>query len=196
VPTADEPITEYAADISAWKPWQQEYRFGVILIVPPEPVLSRVNALRDRYAWSQSGECDAHISLSVPVPRALNRADWRELEAIAGGVEPFEIRYGPLMNYLPKHPGVCLAIEPQAVLDALRIAVEAASCFAGAQPRRYPFSAHMTIAELITVEQTHEIMEALKDEAPQGTFLCDNLRYLVPDSGFRFVDRGRLAVGG
>jgi 2'-5' RNA ligase len=192
---ADEAITEYAADVSSWKPWQREYRFGVILVVPPEPVLSRVNALRERYAWSQSAECDAHISLSVPVPRALDRADWRELETIAAGVEPFEIRYGPLMNYLP-HPGVCLAIEPQAALDELRIAIESASGFAHAKPRRFPFSAHMTIAELISVEQTHEIMEELKAEAPQGTFLCDNLCYLVPDSGFRFVERGRLGMRG
>ncbi|MBN1917783.1 MAG: 2'-5' RNA ligase family protein [Verrucomicrobia bacterium] len=194
MPRADEPIAEYVADVSSWKPWQQEYRFGVILVVPPEPLLSRVNALRERYGWSQSGECDAHISLTVPVPRALNRADWRELQAIAAGIEPFEIRYGPLMNYLP-HPGVCLAIEPQAALDRLRIVVEGASCFAGATPRRFPFSAHMTIPELISVEQTHEIMAELKTGAPQGTFLCDSLCYLVPDAGFRFVERGRLAMG-
>ena len=195
MPTADEPITEYVAGVSSWKPWQQEYRFGVILVVPPDPPLSQVNALRARYAWSQSGECDAHISLTVPVPRALSAAHWRELEAIAAAIEPFEIRYGPLMNYLP-HPGVCLAIEPQAALDKLRIAVESASCFAEATPRRYPFSAHMTIAEMISVEQTHEIMEELKTEAPQGTFLCDNLCYLVPDADFRFVERGRLTMGG
>jgi len=192
---AHEPITEYVADVSSWKPWQQEYRFGVILVVPPEPPLSRVNALRERYAWSQSGECDAHISLSVPLPRALTATDWRESETIAAGIEPFSIRYGPLMNYLP-HPGVCLAIEPQDALDKLRIAVETASCFADAKPRRFPFSAHMTIAELISVEQTHEIMEELKTEAPEGTFLCTDLCYLVPDAGFRFVERGRLAMRG
>jgi len=192
---ADESITEYVADVSSWKPWQQEYRFGVILVVPPEPPLSEVNALRERYAWSQSGECDAHISLTVPVPRALSTAHWRELEAIAAGIEPFTVRYGPLMNYLP-HPGVCLGIEPQAALDKLRIAIESASCFADAKPRRYPFSAHMTIAEMISVEQTHEIMEELTTEAPQGTFLCEDVRYLVPDAEFRFVERGRLAMGG
>lgn len=193
--TADESIAEYVADVSSWKPWQQEYRFGVILVVPPEPVLSRVNALRERYAWSQSGECDAHISLSVPLPRALTATDWRELEAIAAGIEPFEIRYGPLMNYLP-HPGVCLGIEPQPALDELRIAIESASCFAEAEPRRFPFSAHMTIAEMISVEQTHGIMEELRTEAPQGAFLCTDLCYLVPDADFRFAERGRLAIGG
>jgi len=191
----DQAIADYVADVSSWKAWQQEYRFGVILVVPPEPVLSQVNALRERYAWSQSSQCDAHISLSVPVPRALSRTDWRELEAIAARIEPFTVEYGPLMNYLP-HPGVCLAIEPQAALDELRIAIESASCFAGAKPRRFPFSAHMTIAEMISVEQTHEIMEELKTEAPQGTFLCDDLCYLVPDASFRFVERARLALGG
>lgn len=186
-------ITHYVTDTSGWKPWQREYQFGVLLVIPPEPPLNAVNALRTKFAWSQTSECDAHISLTIPLPSALTQLQWKELQTIASSIRCFPVRYGPLKHYLP-HPGVCLAIEPQGQLDELRVALEAASCFAGAKPRRFPFSAHMTIAERITVEQTHSIIAELRDLAPQGTFLCIAVSYVVPDVKFRFTERARLEL--
>ena len=188
-------ITHYATDTSTWLHWQPEYRFGVLLLIPPDPPLAAVDALRERYAWSQSSICPAHISLTLPLPRGLDEDDWQELSAIAAGIAPFDVQYGPLHHYLP-HPGVVLKIAPQDKLDALREALEAASCFAGAKPRRFPFSAHMTIAEMITVEQTHTIMAELAGEAPEGVFRCADVAYVVPDEAFRFTERGRLRLGG
>ena len=52
----------------------------------------------------------------------------------------------------------------------------------------------MTIAEMISVEQTHSIMEELKGRDPSGTFLCTAVSYVVPDAGFRFTERGRLEL--
>src|ERR1051326_3330612 len=186
--------TQYVADMSAWKPWQREYRFGVLLIIPPDPARSAVNALRARYAWSQSCECDAHISLTVPLREGVTPGQWAELQEIASGVRPFAIEYGPLKHYLP-HPGVCLEIEPQAELDSLRVAIEGASCFKGAPSQKYPFSAHMTIAEMISIAQTQSIMEELREVAPSGTFVCTAVSYVAPDAGFRFTERGRLKMG-
>lgn len=88
--------------------------------------------------------------------------------------------------------GITLSIEPQEELDRLRIALEAASVFTGTQKRPYPFSAHMTIAEFITMEQTKELMIELKDVAPQGDFVCTDVSYAVPDENFRFSERARL----
>ena len=186
-------VTEYVADIESWKPWQQEYRFGVFLIVPPDPLLSQVNALRARYAWSQSCQCDAHISLTIPLPRGLTERHWTELRSMAVGIKAFFIRCGPLKHYLP-HPGICLDVSPQGEIDQLRAALESASCFRDAAPRRHPFSAHITIAEMISVEQTHAIMEELRDIAPRGTFACKEVLYLVPDALFSFTERGRLEL--
>jgi len=187
-------ITDYVETMSDWKTWQQEYRYGVLLLFPTDPPRSQVNALRQQYAWSQTSECDAHISLTIPLPRPLTHTHWQELQATASGIEPFTISYGPLKNYLP-HPGVCLAIEPQDKLDALRIALESASCFKEASPRRHPFSAHMTIAEMINVEQTKQFMIDLDGIAPEGEFLCTNVSYAVPDATFSFTERGRLCLG-
>lgn len=186
-------VTDYAADISRWKAGQEEFRFGALMIIPPDPPRSEVNALRAKYRWARSADCDAHISLTIRLPRPLTKPHWSELESIASKFKPFSIHYGPLKHYLP-FPGVCLAIEPQDELGHLRAALEVASCFAGAPARPYPFSAHMTIAELLSVEQTEEFMVELKDVAPMGVFVCTNISYVVPDAGFRFTERARLEL--
>lgn len=186
-------ITQYIDDIRQWEKWQQKYRFGVLLVFPPNPLLAQTNELRERYDPKSSAVCDAHISLTIPVPKPLCRANWNELEFIASSFKSFVIHYGPLKNYLP-HPGICLAIEPQKELDQLRIALEGASVFEGAKKRNFPFSAHMTIAEFITVEQTKELMIELKDEAPIGNFNCTGVSYAVPDINFRFIEHARLKL--
>lgn len=126
-------ITDYVDDVSHWERWQLKYRYGVLLIFPPDPPLSQVNALRTQY-------------------------------------------------------------DPQSQLDALRVALEAASCFAGTPPRRHTFSAHMTLAEFISVEQTKSLMHELEAVAPQGSFLCTGVSYAVPDASFRFAERKRLEL--
>jgi 2'-5' RNA ligase len=177
-----------------WDPGKRAYRFGVILVLPPEPVRSQVNALRARYDPISHAVCDAHISLTVPLPRWPDGPHWKELEAVASVFRPFEIRYGPLANSLP-HPGVVLSVEPQDKLDKLRALIEASAVFQGAAPRPYPLWAHMTIAEFITIDRTLELMTELRD-APSGSFHCDRLHYLAPDSHFRFVERGTLLLHG
>src|SRR5262245_5035872 len=91
-------ITQYVTDTSDWKPWQREYQFGVLLVIPPEPPLNAVNALRTRYAWSQTSECDAHISLTIPLSSALTQPQWEELQTIASSFRCFSVRYGPLRH--------------------------------------------------------------------------------------------------
>lgn len=186
-------VTNYATEIEQWEAWQQAYRFGVLLIFPLQPLLAQVNALRSQYDPRSQAICDAHISLTGPLPEPINAAQWSELAAIAAELPAFSIRYGSLMNYLP-HPGVCLAIEPQERVDHLRIALERAAIFAGAPPRQYPFSAHMTLAEFISAEQTESLMDELAPVAPKGIFTCTNVAYAVPDETFHFTERKRLAL--
>lgn len=188
-------VTDYVQDTSAWNLWQHEYRFGALMIVPPEPVLSQVNTLRSGFRWAQSADCDAHISLTVRLPRPLTSSHWTELALIAAKIKSFPIHYGPLKQYLP-FPGVCLAITPQVELDKLRAALEGASCFADAQSRPYPFSAHMTIADKLTVPQTEELMISLANVAPTGSFVCSHVSYVVPDANLRFAERAQLELVG
>lgn len=187
-------VVEYATDTDHWEPWQHEYRFGVLLLFPPEPLRSTVNGLRRQYDPRSQAYCDAHISLTVPAVSPVTPARWAELGAVASEIEPFEITYGPLKHYLP-HPGVCLDVAPGDAIDALRVALEAVPPFSEAPARRYPFSPHMTIAEFITADQTEILMRELSSVAPSGRFLCREVSYAVPDASFRFEERGRLELG-
>ncbi len=187
-------VTEYASDIEHWEDWQHEYRFGVLLLFPPEPLRSIVNGLRRQHDPRSQRYCDAHISLTVPAAAPVTASHWAELTAVASAIEPIEITYGPLKHYLP-HPGVCLATEPAEALDALRLALEAVSPFSEAPPRRHPFSPHMTIAEFITAHRTESLMDELASLAPSGHFLCQEVSYAVPNDAFHFEERGRLRLG-
>ncbi len=187
-------VTEYASGKTWAVEWQREYRYGIWLIYPPEPHLSAITALRERYAWAQSCECDAHISLSVPLPRPINASDVAELQAALRTVPPFTVTYGPLVRR-PAHRGVVLEISPQDTLRALLETVEATSAFERAAPRPYPYWAHMTIAEMVTWEQTYAIIEELKDLPLQGDFELTYLSYAVPDERFCFTERARARLG-
>jgi len=184
-------LTQYAEKMAGWEEWHRAYRYGVLLLYPPEPVRAQVNSLRAKYDPRSAAICDAHISLTVPLPRPLSESDWKDLALAAGSVPAITVTYGPLSNYLP-HPGIVLAIQPQNELDHLRLVLERTAPFTGATDRSWLFSAHMTIAEFITVERTNELMGELRDVAPAGNFVCDHVSLAVPDEEFRFEERRRL----
>jgi 2'-5' RNA ligase len=181
--------------MTTWADWQKDYRLGILLVLPAEPVRSQINLLRAKYDPQSHEIAEAHISLTVPLRNEPNIGQWAELERIAARFEAFPISYGPLVPFLPKG-GAALDIAPQAQLDRLRLALEASEVFAGAPPRRYPFWAHMTIAEFASVETTHQLVRDLDGaRTPTGQFFCDRVSYLVPDEEFRFVERRSLKLG-
>jgi hypothetical protein len=188
-------ITEYAMDMSSWSEWQKQYRFGIILIFPPDPPAGDVNRLREIYDPKSQSICKAHISLTVPLPRPMEDFHLDELKLPASEFEPFSVHYGPLSSYLPA-PGVVLAIEPKDIFGSLVTKLESASVFENAAPRPYPFSPHLTISEFIDVDRTNELMVELQGKTPEGDFLCDSLSYAVPDENFRFTERERLSLSG
>ena len=188
-------ITEYAMDMNGWLDWQKAYRFGVILIFPPDPPEREVNRLRNIHDPRGQSYCQAHVTLTVPVPRPVEDFHLDELKMLASEFQAFTIQYGPLSNYLPA-PGVVLAIEPKDILGRLVTTLESASVFENAAPRPYPFSPHMTISEFIDVERTNELMVELQGQVPEGEFPCDYVSYAVPDEHFHFTERARLWLAG
>ncbi len=187
--------TRYARRVDHWEPWQAQFLYGVLLIFPPASVKTKVNELRSKYDPRSQEYCDAHISLTVPLPRPISDTEWKELEHILRGVQAFEIRYGPLRDNLPK-AGVFLAIEPFDRLDFVRAALEESSAFDGARSREWGFAPHMTIAEFVTAGRTAELMTKLADVVPNGTFRCNRVSYAVPDGSFHFAERKALLLGG
>jgi 2'-5' RNA ligase len=182
------------AKMTDWLDWQKPYRFGILLVLPPDPVRKEINELRTKYDPRSQAIADAHISLTVPFQKEPDEGLWSELDRIASGFSPFTIRYGPLVPFLPE-PGAALNIEPQDELDRLRRALETSEIFVGAAPRIHPVWAHMTIAEFVSVGTTHELVRQIGgDRSPAGTFLCDSLSYMVPDESCRLIERRVLEL--
>src|SRR5262249_39166905 len=169
------------------------YGFGFVLILPPEPVRSSVNVLRRKYDPRSQSYCDAHISLTVPLPRAPQADDWVDLEAAALAVRSFSVHYGPLQPFLP-NPGAAFHVEPQAEIDSLRRSLEATAIFANAAPRKYQFWAHMTVAEFISAETNKELLADSAVRTLSGSFVCDRVWHMVPDDRFHFVEQRQLSL--
>jgi hypothetical protein len=192
----DKLITDYIQDISGWETWQKEYRYGVLSVLPPDPPLAEVNKLKVKYDPRGYAICGAHISLTVPLMKGVDGRGWAELQSITGNLKPFTVKYGPVFNVLPAAPGVMLKIEPKEALEKAIAAVETAAAFQGSPRRPFSFYPHMTIAEYVNAAQTKILTEQLKNTAPQGSFECNFLSYIVPDKDFHFTERGQLELKG
>lgn len=178
-------MIDYVTDTGGWEGWQREYRFGAFYIFPPDGVIELIDALRNAHDPRSASICQAHVSLSEPVPRAFTSQDHLELEAILQTVDPFVVRYGPVRSFLP-HPGVAYTISPEQPFRALRSAIHEAAAFGGVARRREGIAPHMTIAEFISLDRTSELVDQLGATAPIGEFTCDRVEYAVPDAGFSF----------
>jgi 2'-5' RNA ligase len=181
--------------MDGWQPWQREYRFGVVLIYPPEPVRAVLNTLRAEHDPRSQRYSDAHISLSVAAPSAPSEEQWAALQSELAEQPPVSIKYGPLKTF-EGHPGVVLHVEPRPELDRLRAIVESAPPFSAAAPRRWPFSPHLTIAEFISLERSAELMVELRELDLQGEFSCSHLVHAVPDESFHFEAHRSFLLGG
>ena len=181
-------------DTSSWEPWQQDYRFGVILVMPPPHVASPIDALRRAYDQKSHAICSAHISISDPLPRQMSDDARKEIQELLRTVEPFEVHYDrPIAS--AQRPGVAYPVSPQKRFDELKRIIHQASVFEGVAYCRREIPAHMTIAEFLTVEDSLRISADLVDTAPRGSFWCDRLEHVVPDATFRFQRRGTFSLG-
>jgi hypothetical protein len=185
---------QYVVDTSSWESWQRDYRFGVILVMPPLDVASSIDELRRTYDPKSHAIVSAHISVSDPLPRELEHDDREQLEELLRGVEPFEVRYGmPVAS--AQRPGVACPIGPQDRFNELKRVVHNASVFRGFVYSRRDISAHMTVAEFVTLDESLRIAAELGETPLSGSFWCDRLEYIVPDQAFRFQQQGTFLLG-
>ena len=181
-------------DMSGWESWQRDYRFGVILVMPPPHVAAPIDALRQAYDPKSHAICSAHISVSDPLRRELTDDAKGEIRELLRTVEPFEAHYDrPTAS--TRRPGVACPVGPQERFDELKRVLHQASVFEGMVSGRRAIPAHMTIAEFLTVEDSLRICVELADTTPPGAFRCDRLEYMVPDTTFRFHRRETFFLG-
>ena len=184
----------YVADTSHWTPWQRDYRFGVMLVMPPPHVASSIDAMREAYDPKAHAICSAHISVSDPLRRELDGEAREEIRGLLRTVHPFEVHYDkPAAS--TRHAGVAYPVAPQERFDELKRTLHQASVFAGAVYNRRQIPAHMTIAEFLSIDESLRLCARVAGTAPGGSFWCDRLEYVVPDATFRFQRQETFLLG-
>lgn len=187
-------ITNYAENTSNWEEWQQEYKYGALYIFPPDDLRNYINSLRKKHDPKSQAICDAHISLTVPLPKALNQTDWKRLEEqTRTSLSKVEISYGPVHTF-PEVPGVVLLIEPADTLRNFVSQIEKIKLFKDAKKRSFRFTPHMTIAEYISLKRTQELYDKLKEVIKSGSFSFSQISYAVPDEDFHFTERNFIEL--
>jgi 2'-5' RNA ligase len=182
------------ADTSHWEEWQREYAYGAFYIFPPPGIIEPIDQLRQNYDHKSASYCQAHISRSEPLTAPLTDEHMQELRETLSSIEPFVMQYGPLRSF-PPYPGVVYTITPEDAFMELRSRIHAASLFRNKKLKREHIAPHMTIAEFITVERTHALLEELRGKVPEGTFLCNAIEYAIPNHDFYFERVLRIPLG-
>ena len=185
----------YVTDTSGWKEWQKDYRLGLVLIMPPLEVSSLIDPLRAKYDPGAHKSCPTHISLSDPLQREMTDELDKEITNILNGIAPFTLHYGK-PRASRNHPGVVCPITPQTAIDELKRKLHQAAVFEGKVYGRRDIPAHMTIAEFVTLEDSWRICAEVQDIVPPGSFLCDQLEFIVPDINMQFERIKTYTFGG
>jgi len=169
-----------------WEDWQKPYRFGTLVIWPPEGVRGIVNAQREQYDPVSQSICQAHITVTQPFSRPLEEDEWKQIKALISGFQSFEIHYGPLRSFLP-YPCIWYEIQPVEKVLALRNALHETGFFNLQMEHPENFIPHMTITEGLSgpcVDQ--DLLRRLQNESDGGSFLCESISSIVPDEDFHF----------
>jgi 2'-5' RNA ligase len=178
-------MVTYVTDTSHWEKWQQDYRLGLILIMPPEEVAGPINALRAKFDPLAYASCPAHITLSDPLGREMTLERDAEICKILSSIKPFVLHFDkPCAS--KERGGVAYPIYPREPIEALRTILHQASVFTRETYWTRTIAPHMTIAEFVSIEESWGIMEEIKDTVPSGSFLCDRLEFIVPDINMHF----------
>ncbi len=175
----------YADDTSGWADWQRDYRFGVLLILPPSDIARKLDRLRQRYDPASAEISPAHISVSRPLNAKLNDARCDEIRDVLAEVDPFELVFEK-PHASPDYAGVSYPVHPQAAIDELKRAIHRASVFANGGHERDNIPAHITVAEFISIEESLDLARELEATSSRTEFTCDRLTLVVPDEQFRF----------
>lgn len=175
----------YAEHTSGWKEWQLEYRYGGFYIFPPAGIIEDVDALRRRHDPRSHLGCQAHVSLSEPLPRGLDEVDLCEIGELLRTVAPIMLTYDDVHATVP-YPGVVYRIKPVEAFMQLRGVLHCASVFRTSPLTRIAAAPHMTIAEFVSVEGSVELAEELRGRVREGQWLCREIEYAIPDEKMRF----------
>jgi len=180
--------------MSEWTNWQESFRCGVLVIVPPERVRRTVDRLRAGYDPTSHSYFGTHITLTQPMVRIPREDDWARLVQVAAGFDAFRIEYGPPDSFLP-YPCIWFRIRPNARVLEIRKALHGVGLFNLGLPHTDDFIPHMTITEGRSGRKVdEELLAELRDRSVEGSFVCREVAYITPNPRFRFAVRRTLKL--
>jgi len=171
--------------------WQRDYKYGVILFIPPEPLFSTVNELRKTHDPKSALSCCPHISLTMPLKKPITSNEIDMINSTLQTIPSFRVKYGPVINFLPNANGIVFNIDNQNQFQDLYRTIEE---IPGLEfhDRKWPFKAHLTIAEFINEVETRRLTESLNNSLSSdilfGEFPCEKVVYMIPDEKFEFKE--------
>lgn len=169
-----------------WEDWQKPYQYGTLVIWPPNEVREVVNYQRERYDPVSQSFCETHVTVTQPFARLLADKEWNEVHELLREFESFEIHFGPLNSFLP-YPCIWYEIHPRAEVLEIRAALHKTGFFNLEMKHPKNFIPHMTITEGQSGPDVNEnLLMQLQAESSEGSFLCENLAYIVPNEHFQF----------
>ena len=96
----------------------------------------------------------------------------------------FEIQYGPIKSFLP-YPCIWYEIQPEDKILDLRHALHQTGYFNLSLTHTGDFIPHMTITEGLSGPPVDkELLTKLQEQSSQGSFICHDAAYIVPDESF------------
>jgi 2'-5' RNA ligase len=181
-------------NMSEWTDWQKSFRHGTFVIQPPAGVRGTVDRLRAECDPTSHSYFGTHITLTQPFVRQPRKDDWTRMVQVAAGFDAFRIEYGPLHSFLP-YPCIWFEVRPRERVLEIREAFHAVGLFNLGLPHTDDFIPHMTITEGRSDRKVDEsLLAELRDRSTEGSFLCTEVAYIIPDSRFHFAVRRTLAL--
>jgi 2'-5' RNA ligase len=177
-------------EVSGWPEWRRAYRYGVLVVVPPDDLAAKADAIRRRFDPTSAAIFGAHITLTPPFVRAPNVADLERLAATLLTFPRFDLRYSSATTF-PDSTVVYLPVLPIERVAALRASILETGLFATPE---WDFVPHLTLSEFGGEPQA--VLIAARDAGlSNGVIPIAHVTWIAPDPSFRFAvrDTFRLA---
>jgi 2'-5' RNA ligase len=171
---------------SSWPTWQRAYRFGALVIEPPQELASLLDPIRERLDPFSAGRFGAHITVTPPFATVPSIADEERVRTAVRGVASMRLQLGRPTRFSGSSVVYLPVVPSQGVLE-LRTILLATGLFRLDLPHTSDFVPHLTLSEFGAAPD-----EALVADVPQPgamAFLVEAVAWVVPDEAFHFTVR-------
>lgn len=174
-----------------WSDWKGDYRYGALVIEPPEELTAVLDPIRARFDPVSASRVGAHITVTPPFVGAPNPADEARVGSVVRGMPPMRLQLGRPRRF-DGSAVVYLPVEKPGAIVRLRELLLATGLFRLDLPHTTDFVPHLTISEFGTTP-TAALTIAIPTPAA-SPFQVRAVAWVVPDKEFRFGVRRTFAL--